>query len=290
MSGYNFTERVRKTLAFARDEAATLSHPYVGTEHILLGLLRESEGVASTVLENLHIKPEALRQRIEETVKKGKTEATTGPDIPYTSRAKKVLELAMSEARDMGHSYVGTEHLLLGLLREENGIAAQVLVSLGVTLDRARVQLKEILEGAEPRRFDSAPTGELFVNGTARLLLSISAIPAWVIGVLLIFNAKAFEAPMGIIVDEKTATIAQAQGAILIGLGFINWLARDVTDRSALWAVLYGNFVVQVVSFAIVLRAIVQDLIPMAGMGALAMHVLLGGAFAWQALKVRRSS
>src|SRR6266571_4715334 len=93
MNGYNFTDRVRKVLQMAREEAARLHHEYVGTEHILLGLIREGEAVAA------------------------------GPDLPYTSRAKKVLELAMSEARELNHSYVGTEHLLLGLLREEKGIA-----------------------------------------------------------------------------------------------------------------------------------------------------------------------
>src|SRR5881296_3027218 len=111
MNGYNFTDRVRKVLQMAREEAARLHHEYVGTEHILLGLIREGEGVAAAVLTNLNVE-------IEETVKKGKAAAAAGPDLPYTSRAKKVLELAMSEARELNHSYVGTEHLLLGLLRE----------------------------------------------------------------------------------------------------------------------------------------------------------------------------
>ena len=132
MNGYNFTERVRKVLAMAREEAARLHHEYVGTEHILLGLIREGEGVAATVLQNLSVELDEIQQKIEETVKKGKAAQTTGPDLPYTSRAKKVLELAMSEARELSHSYVGTEHLLLGLLREEKGIAAQVLTDANV--------------------------------------------------------------------------------------------------------------------------------------------------------------
>src|SRR5436189_248331 len=127
MNGYNFTDRVRKVLQMAREEAARLHHEYVGTEHILLGLIREGEGVAAAVLTNLNVDLEEIQQKIEETVKKGKAAAAAGPDLPYTSRAKKVLELAMSEARELNHSYVGTEHLLLGLLREEKGIAAQVL-------------------------------------------------------------------------------------------------------------------------------------------------------------------
>ena len=138
MNGYNFTERVRKVLAMAREEAARLHHEYVGTEHILLGLIREGEGVAAAVLQNLSVDLDEIQQKIEETVKKGKAAAATGPDLPYTSRAKKVLELAMGEARDLSHGYVGTEHLLLGLLREEKGIAAQVLTDAGVNLDAAQ--------------------------------------------------------------------------------------------------------------------------------------------------------
>src|SRR5438067_4271073 len=145
MNGYNFTERVRKVLTMAREEAARLHHEYVGTEHILLGLIREGEGVAATVLQNLNVELEEIQQKIEETVKKGKAGQATGPDLPYTSRAKKVLELAMSEARELGHSYVGTEHLLLGLLREEKGIAAQVLTDAGVNLEAARAETLRIL-------------------------------------------------------------------------------------------------------------------------------------------------
>jgi ATP-dependent Clp protease ATP-binding subunit ClpC len=164
MNGYNFTERVRKVLAMAREEAARLHHEYVGTEHILLGLIREGEGVAATVLQNLNVELDEIQQKIEDTVKKGKAASSTGPDLPYTSRAKKVLELAMSEARELSHSYVGTEHLLLGLLREEKGIAAQVLTDAGVNLDAARAETLRILgtempsggPGGQPA---AAPTG-----------------------------------------------------------------------------------------------------------------------------------
>ncbi len=145
MNGYNFTERVRKVLAMAREEAARLHHEYVGTEHILLGLIREGEGVAATVLQNLNVELDEVQQKIEETVRKGKAVQATGPDLPYTSRAKKVLELAMAEARELNHSYVGTEHLLLGLLREEKGIAAQVLTEAGVGLEAARAETLRIL-------------------------------------------------------------------------------------------------------------------------------------------------
>jgi ATP-dependent Clp protease ATP-binding subunit ClpC len=150
MNGYNFTDRVRKVLQMAREEAARLHHEYVGTEHILLGLIREGEGVAAAVLANLSVDLEEIQQKIEDTVKKGKAAGVGGQDLPYTSRAKKVLELAMSEARELNHSYVGTEHLLLGLLREEKGIAAQVLTDAGVNLEQARAETLRLLGSEMP--------------------------------------------------------------------------------------------------------------------------------------------
>src|SRR4026207_488005 len=160
MNGYNFTERVRKVLAMARAEAARLHHEYVGTEHILLGLIREGEGVAATVLQNLSVELDEIQQKIEETVKKGKAAQPTGPDLPYTSRAKKVLELAMGQARDLSHGYVGTEHLLLGLLREEKGIAAQVLTDAGVNLDAARAETLRLLGTEMPQTGTTPPTAQ----------------------------------------------------------------------------------------------------------------------------------
>jgi len=157
MNGYNFTDRVRKVLQMAREEAARLHHEYVGTEHILLGLIREGEGVAAAVLTNLNVDLDEIQQKIEETVKKGKAPAPEGPDLPYTSRAKKVLELAMSEARELNHSYVGTEHLLLGLLREEKGIAAQVLADAGVNLEQARAETLRLLGSDMPAGGKGAP-------------------------------------------------------------------------------------------------------------------------------------
>ena len=141
---YNFTDRVRKVLAMAREEAIRLQHDYVGTEHILLGLIREGEGVAAAVLTNLSVDLEQIQQQVEESVRRGKATIALG-ELPYTSRAKKVLEFAMAEARELNHSYVGTEHLLLGLLREEKGIAAEVLNQLGVTLEEARRQTLKLL-------------------------------------------------------------------------------------------------------------------------------------------------
>jgi ATP-dependent Clp protease ATP-binding subunit ClpC len=141
---YNFTDRVRKVLAMAREEAIRLQHDYVGTEHILLGLIREGEGVAAAVLTNLNVDLDQIHDQVEESVKKGKATIALG-ELPYTSRAKKVLEFAMAEARELNHSYVGTEHLLLGLLREEKGIAAQVLNSLGVSLEEGRAETLKVL-------------------------------------------------------------------------------------------------------------------------------------------------
>ena len=154
---YNFTDRVRKVLAMAREEAIRLQHDYVGTEHILLGLIREGEGVAAAVLTNLNVDLDQIHERVEESVRKGKATIALG-ELPYTSRAKKVLEFAMAEARDFNHSYVGTEHLLLGLLREEKGIAAQVLNSLGVTLDEARGETLKVL-GSDVNQSEPAGIG-----------------------------------------------------------------------------------------------------------------------------------
>jgi ATP-dependent Clp protease ATP-binding subunit ClpC len=150
---YNFTDRVRKVLAMAREEAIRLQHDYVGTEHILLGLIREGEGVAAAVLNNLNVDLDQVQEKVEESVRRGKATIALG-ELPYTSRAKKVLEFAMAEARELNHSYVGTEHLLLGLLREEKGIAAEVLGQLGVTLEDARRETLKLL-GSEP---SAAPT------------------------------------------------------------------------------------------------------------------------------------
>ena len=160
---YNFTERVRKVLSMARQEAIRLQHDYVGTEHILLGLIREGEGVAAHVLGNLSVDLDRIHERVEESVRKGKATIALG-ELPYTSPAKKVLEFAMSEAHELNHSYVGTEHLLLGLLRESKGIAAQVLNSLGVTIDEARAEMQKVL-GSDVSSGLSASAGGIGSSG-----------------------------------------------------------------------------------------------------------------------------
>ena len=154
---FNFTERVRKVLSMARQEAIRLQHDYVGTEHILLGLIREGEGVAAHVLGNLGVDLDQVHERVTESVRQGKATIALG-ELPYTSPAKKVLEFAMSEARELNHSYVGTEHLLLGLLRESKGIAAQVLNSLGVSVEDARSETLKVL-GSDVSSSGPAATG-----------------------------------------------------------------------------------------------------------------------------------
>jgi ATP-dependent Clp protease ATP-binding subunit ClpC len=144
-----FTDRARRVVVLAQEEARMLKHNYIGTEHILLGLIHEGGGVAALALEHIGISQDAARQRVEEIIGHG-TKPPAG-HIPFTPRAKKVLELALREALQLGHKYIGTEHLLLGLLREEEGVAAQVLTQLGASLDDVREAVIELLSGySEP--------------------------------------------------------------------------------------------------------------------------------------------
>ena len=140
-----FTDRARRVVVLAQEEARLLNHNYIGTEHLLLGLAHEGEGVAAMALESLGISPEAVRAQVEEIIGQGQR-APTG-HIPITPRAKKVFELSLREALQLGHNYIGTEHLLLGLIREGEGVAAQVLVKLGADLSRVRQQVLQLLAG-----------------------------------------------------------------------------------------------------------------------------------------------
>jgi ATP-dependent Clp protease ATP-binding subunit ClpC len=142
-----FTERVRKVMYLAREEAARLQHDYIGTEHLLLGVIREGEGIAATVLNNLGLDLDAIRQAVESMVSSTGGTLTIG-EIPFTPRAKRVLELSVDEARQLGHNYVGTEHLLLGLIREGEGVAARVLLELGVDRKKVREETLKLLGGA----------------------------------------------------------------------------------------------------------------------------------------------
>jgi hypothetical protein len=151
-----FTDRARRVVVLAQDEARRLNHSYIGTEHILLGLIHEGEGVAARALQSLGISLEAVRQQIEEIIGRGQ-QAPSG-HIPFTPRAKKVLELSLRESLQLGHTYIGTEHILLGLIHEGDGVAAQVLVRLGADMNRVREQVIELLHGHQAEEPVSAPS------------------------------------------------------------------------------------------------------------------------------------
>ena len=138
-----FTDRARKVLTLAQDEAQRFNHNYIGTEHLLLGLVREGEGVAARVLENMNVELSKVRTAVEFII--GRGDRPVVGEVGLTPRAKRVIELAIDEARRLGHNYIGTEHLLLGLVREGEGIAAGVLESLGVNLDKVRHQVIHVL-------------------------------------------------------------------------------------------------------------------------------------------------
>jgi ATP-dependent Clp protease ATP-binding subunit ClpA len=152
-----FTDRARRVVVLAQEEARMLNHNYIGTEHILLGLIHEGQGVAAQALTSLGISLEAVRQQVEEIIGLGQ-QAQSG-HIPFTPRAKKVLELSLREALQLGHNYIGTEHILLGLIREGEGVAAQVLVRLGADLNRVRQQVVHLVhseKGDRPTRVAAA--------------------------------------------------------------------------------------------------------------------------------------
>jgi ATP-dependent Clp protease ATP-binding subunit ClpC len=183
-----FTDRARRVVVLAQEEARMLNHNYLGTEHLLLGLVHEGEGVAARALESLGISLQAVRQQVEEIIGQGQ-QAPAG-HIPFTPRAKKVTELAQREANDLGHNYVGTEHLLLGLVREGEGVAAQVLVNLGADFNRVRHQVIQLLDGhqgKEPagygRRRGKRARARLMDDALARidaLDRRLAAIERWV--------------------------------------------------------------------------------------------------------------
>ncbi|NAZ85750.1 ATP-dependent Clp protease ATP-binding subunit [Kineococcus indalonis] len=170
-----FTDRARRVVVLAQEEARMLNHNYIGTEHILLGLIHEGEGVAAKALESLGISLDAVREQVQEIIGQGQ-QAPSG-HIPFTPRAKKVLELSLREALQLGHNYIGTEHILLGLIREGEGVAAQVLVKLGADLNRVRQQVIQLLsgyQGKEPATSggpqEGTPSGSLVLDQFGRNL------------------------------------------------------------------------------------------------------------------------
>ena len=171
-----FTDRARRVVVLAQEEARMLHHNYIGTEHILLGLIHEGEGVAAKALESLGISLEAVRSQVEQIIGQGQA-APTG-HIPFTPRAKKVLELSLREALQLGHNYIGTEHILLGLIREGEGVAAQVLQKLGADLNRVRQQVIQLLSGytggKESAGGEQAPQGSMVLDQFGRNLTQLA--------------------------------------------------------------------------------------------------------------------
>src|SRR2546428_1444581 len=171
-----FTDRARRVVVLAQEEARMLNHNYIGTEHILLGLIHEGEGVAAKALEQLGISLEAVRSQVEEIIGQGQA-AHTG-HIAFTPRAKKVLELSLREALQLGHNYIGTEHILLGLIREGEGVAAQVLQKLGADLNRVRQQVIQLLQGyagkGEGQPGEQAPQGSMVLDQFGRNLTQLA--------------------------------------------------------------------------------------------------------------------
>jgi ATP-dependent Clp protease ATP-binding subunit ClpA len=161
-----FTERARQVVVLAQDEARLLRHNYIGTEHILLGLLREEEGLAARVLWSLEVTVEEVRAQVASII--GLGEGTPTGQIPFTPRAKRVLELSLAEALSLGHNYIGTEHILLGLVREDEGVAARILLDFDVDPDRVRGATLAMLSGVEAHREAAEPSDRpSFVRLTA---------------------------------------------------------------------------------------------------------------------------
>src|SRR5262249_27216350 len=158
-----FTDRARRVVVLAQEQARMLNHNYIGTEHLLLGLIYEGEGVAARVLTSMNISLAVVRNQVEEVVGPGAQLEVR--HIPVTARAKKVLELSLREALQLGHNYIGTEHILLGLIREGEGVAAQVLQKLGADLERVREKVLEILGAySEGRYIEEPPSGSVFLR------------------------------------------------------------------------------------------------------------------------------
>jgi ATP-dependent Clp protease ATP-binding subunit ClpC len=178
-----FTERARRAVVLAQEEARKLDHGYIGTEHLLLGLIHEGEGVAARALESLGISLKTVREQVVARV--GRGQQPPSGHIPFTKRAKQVLELSLRESRELGHGYIGTEHILLAIVREGNGVAAQVLTGLGASLDRVRQQVIELLRGHASEGQRSGPAGDVqpdddFAAWFEALGPRLEAIERWV--------------------------------------------------------------------------------------------------------------
>jgi ATP-dependent Clp protease ATP-binding subunit ClpC len=170
-----FTDRARRVVVFAQDEARGLNHNWIGTEHLLLAVLREGQGVGAKALEAMQISLEATRQQVESIIGRGQNPVGEA-QIPFTPRAKKVLELSLHESLQLGHDYIGTEHIVLGLIREGDGVAAQVLVKLGADLNRVRQQIIQLLTGHQGRPTTTATIGDELGDRLAAMAARLAAI------------------------------------------------------------------------------------------------------------------
>ena len=191
-----FTDRARKVMALAEQEARRLNHEYIGTEHVLLGLVKEGTGVGANVLMNLGVKLPTIRKQIDALVRPGSSEAVTGK-IPMTPGSKRMMECAIEEARGLDHNYVGTEHLLLGLIRESESVAAQILTNLGLRLADVREEVLNLLRAGVPR--DEMPDLDPPVSPFVETLVTLNAM------------ADSIEHELERLEDQKYAAIKDAR-------------------------------------------------------------------------------
>jgi ATP-dependent Clp protease ATP-binding subunit ClpC len=196
-----FTDRARRVVVLAQEEARRLNHDYIGTEHMLLGLVHEGEGVAAKALESLDISLEAVRAQVEEIIGRG-GQAPAG-HIPFTPSAKKVLEFALREALVLGHNYIGTEHILLGVIREAEGVGAQVLENLGADLARVRQQVIQLL-GGDPAKVREEGVGPTRVTVIGPAPCSFCGTPSPECGTLFVGRGN-------VLICERCVAIAGAE-------------------------------------------------------------------------------
>ena len=211
-----FTERARQVVVLAQEEARTLKHNYIGTEHILLGLLREEEGLAARVLESLDITVERVRAQVVRIV--GSGEEVTSGQIPFTPRAKKVLELALREALSLGHNYIGTEHILLGLVRENEGVAARILLDFEADAERIRSEVIRMLSG--PGRRPPGPAPHI---GIPEPFATARGATQW--GGWTSYGPRKRRTMVGGTARDWMLVVASITGAAIFGTGLvIGWL------------------------------------------------------------------
>ena len=234
-----FTDRARRVVVLAQEEAKMLNHNYIGTEHILLGLIHEGEGVAAKALESLGISLDAVREQVQDIIGQGQQQPTG--HIPFTPRAKKVLELSLREALQLGHNYIGTEHILLGLIREGEGVAAQVLVQLGADLNRVRQTVIQLLSGYQGggqggKETAGAGVGAVLLSPMrqrgswtlAAVLMAALPVAAWFAGRVLLVEGNALLLQNTRQIGEFALTIrvhvmrALAVGLLLLAVRFFS--------------------------------------------------------------------